>query len=84
MDPRFRRAIDKATPWFFAWVLNALVFVPSFLFSQPRATFFPNLARMHASSAHGFVRPLVSFVLRRDNLDIFRISLNGVSGLTPR
>jgi hypothetical protein len=64
------------SPWFFAWVLNALVFVPSFVFSQPSASFFPDVALAHASSAHGFVRPLISFVLRRDNLDIFRISLD--------
>lgn len=78
MDPKFRSFIRSLSPWLFAWLLNVLVFVPAFVFSQPRAAFFPDVALAHASFSHGFVRPLMSFLLRRDNQDVFRVSFDVV------
>lgn len=78
LDPKFRRFVRAARAWLCAWVLNLLVFVPSYVFSRPQAHFFPDLARAHVSAAHGFLRPLVSLVLRRDNQDIWRISFEVV------
>lgn len=78
MDPKFRTAIRKLGPWFFAWLLNLLMFVPAYLFSQPKSAFFPNVSLAHARLSNGFVRSLVSFVLRRDNQDVFRISFEVV------
>jgi hypothetical protein len=70
---KFRRTVRTLAPWFLVWVLNVFMFLPSYLFSQPRAAFWPPV---HLAHAHGFVRPLVSFMLRRDNLDVFRISFD--------
>jgi hypothetical protein len=78
LDPKFRSIVRTARPWFFAWVLNVLVFVPGYVFSRPQARFFPDITLAHASFAHGFVRPLMSFVLRRNNQDVWRISLDVV------
>src|SRR5262245_35816132 len=64
------RTARKYAPWLLAWLLNVLLFVPSYAFSA-RATFFPTPAR------YG-LRRLAWFIIERGNHDVFRVSFDFV------
>jgi hypothetical protein len=60
--------------WLLLISLDLLLFVPGYLFSQPPAHFLPYFPHAHAlgSRAYGY---LLALCLRRDNQDIFRVSV---------
>ncbi|HKU39108.1 MAG TPA: hypothetical protein VJR89_13195 [Polyangiales bacterium] len=66
----------RIAPWLGVWLLDIALFVPSYVFSQPEATFLPQLPSAHAVMVHGYLRAFVSMLLRRDNLDVFRVSFD--------
>jgi hypothetical protein len=66
--------LRKLAPWFGVWILNTLLFAPSYAVSQPAAAFFPTLPGAHSVMLHGFLRSYGSMLLRRDNQDVFRVS----------
>jgi hypothetical protein len=78
-----RSQLRDAALWLCLLGLNWLLFLPSYGFSQPRADFFPFFPKRHL---HGIYRwdlssaqqYLLSLILRRDNLDVFRVSVEVV------
>jgi hypothetical protein len=86
--PRMARAARRSrlaslAPWLVALGLDLLLFVPSYVFSEPQAAFwpfFPN-PKQHAHGAFGLdlrsaYQYLLALTLRRDNLDVFRVSVD--------
>jgi hypothetical protein len=68
--------LRKFAPWLDVWILNTLLFAPSYAFSQPAARFFPVSPPTRAVLLHGYLRSYGSMLLRRDNLDVFRVSFD--------
>lgn len=71
--PAFMKVVRTAAPWALIWLLNALLFVPSFVCS-PRSTFFPSPAAVEPAKRQGAW--LLDFLLHRTNLDVFRVSFD--------
>ncbi|HKP59474.1 MAG TPA: hypothetical protein VJV78_22280 [Polyangiales bacterium] len=66
--------LRKLAPWFGVWLLNTLLFVPAYMTSP--SAFLPPLPTAKAVMLRGFLRSFVSMLLRRDNLDVFRVSFD--------
>jgi hypothetical protein len=81
--PRFARATERSrlaslAPWLVVVGLDLLLFLPSYLFSEPQAAFWPFFPQRHV---HGFdprsvYQYALALVLRRENLDVFRCSVD--------
>lgn len=63
-----RPPLQRWAPWLWAAALNCLLFVPTYICSTPQADFWP----IHSADPS----PLRSLLLRRDNQDVFRVSLD--------
>jgi hypothetical protein len=77
-------AVSRVTffvPWLVLCGLDLLLFVPSYVFSEPQADLLPFFPKAHAHGAYGFdlrsaYQYALSLVLRRANLDVFRVSVD--------
>ena len=80
-------ALQRAAPYLALVALNCALFVPSFVCSRPVASFWPFFPEKHAHGAFGAdLRSAYQYVLalglRRDNLDVFRASIDFAALLT--
>jgi hypothetical protein len=65
--------LRRALPWLSALLLNFWLFAPSYVCSVPSARFWPFVPKQ---PVHGVYQYVLSLFLRRDNLDVFRISID--------
>jgi hypothetical protein len=72
-------ALQHPITWLF--VLDWLLFLPGYLFAQPPASFWPFVPhdRNYGFDLRSLYLYLLTLVLRRENLDVFRISIDFVA-----
>jgi hypothetical protein len=74
------RALVRS-PWLLVFGLNLLLFLPSYVCSQPHAELWPFFPKPHKHGHYGFdayslYQYALGLVLRRDNLDVFRVAFD--------
>ena len=65
--------VRRAVPWLCAVILNFWLFAPSYLCAVPAARFWPFVPKQPVRGAYQYA---LSLFLRRENLDVFRISID--------
>jgi hypothetical protein len=65
----------RAVPWLCAVVLNFWLFAPSYVCAVPAARFWPFFAEQNGRGTSAY-QHLLSLLVRRGNLDVFRISID--------
>jgi hypothetical protein len=68
-------SVRRAVPWLWAVALNCWLFAPSYVCAVPASRFWPFVPESQARGSSAY-QDLLSLVLRRDNLDVFRVSID--------